>query len=278
MIGNFSTIHTEFGVDSNGNIVFQEKNTQEVYNKVQLEVLNQFKIKNREAYDAIGESKLKKIIQSAWIMTYNDPKYKSGESHSTAAFVQTVLTNLEKILSSISKNPEYAEVYAADSTAYSNSKLTHELPHYNKDTTDGGDEVIIYEGGFKEDADGTVHIADATDDIDYQTTMTVLLSIIKKTDPYTKIDPAVITSVFQEAQKQALSTCINNEFDCPYGTTNNSSRVEDTDKDWHNSSFDDILSKCNNYRKDDGSRIDMDQLVQLTLYFFDKLLYAKLAE
>ena len=266
MIGNFSTIHTEFGVDSNGNIVFQEKNTQEVYNKVQLEVLNQFKIKNREAYDAIGESKLKKIIQSAWIMTYND--YKSSESHSTAAFVQTVLTNLEKILSSISKNPEYADVYAADSTAYSNSKLTHNLPHYNRDTTAGGDEVIIYEGDFKEDADGTVHIADATDDIDYQTTMTVLLSRIKKTDPYTKIDPAVITSVFQDAQKQALSTCINNEFDCPYGTGNNDSRVEDTTRDWSGS----------DNRGGDRFRIDMDQLVQLTLYFFDKLLYAKLAE
>ena len=118
------------------------------------------------------------------------------------------------------------------------------------------------------DANGTVHIANATDDIDYQATMTELLKKLKKTSPYSELDPSIVTSVFQDAQKKAIEVLQGNVYDCPYGTGNNSGRVEDTVREWG--------GKDN--RKGDDSVIHMDQLVQITLYFFDKLLYSKLAE
>ena len=75
-----------------------------------------------------------------------------------------------------------------------------------------------------------------------------------------------MTSVFRKAQKQALTVLQDNTYDCPYGTGNNDGRVEDFQKDW---------SGRNNRRKD-NFRIDMDQIVQITLYYFDKLLMKEL--
>ena len=58
----------------------------------------------------------------------------------------------------------------------------------------------------------------------------------------------------------------NNTYDCPYGTGNNGGRVEDSQKNWGGK----------NNRKNDESYIHMDQLVQMTLYYFDKLLMNEL--
>ena len=87
----------------------------------------------------------------------------------------------------------------------------------------------------------------------------VLKNLITK---YSSIDPDTVTKVFRDAQKKALKALQGNKFDCPYGTGNNSGRVEDWRKDWG--------GKDN--RKDDKAKIHMDQLVQMTLYYFDKLI------
>ncbi len=75
----------------------------------------------------------------------------------------------------------------------------------------------------------------------------------------------LITIVFRNAQKQALWTAENNVDDCPYGTDVDGGRVEDTTKDWYSG---------NDRRRHDGGDITMKELVQLTLYFFDKLFYS----
>lgn len=273
LICGHSEIHTEFGINSDGTMAFQEADTAEVYNNLEYSVLKEFKNKNKEAYDLIGEKNLKKIFQSAWIMAYNS--FPSSQKNRTANFIQAVLNNMDKILNSIKAHPENLAVYTSN-TAYANSNLTDGLIHYGTNTTYGNDERIYYGGAYRTEGD-TVHIENTDDDPDYQATMSALLSKILKTEPYKNIDPDVITHAFREAQIEALKIAQNNIYDCPYGTNNNGnmyipfayqgSRVEDETRYWGG----------NDSREGDKSTIHMNVLVQLTLYCFDRLLYKELA-
>lgn len=269
LICGHSEIHTEFGIAKDGTIVFQDSRAKDVYDKLESTVLSEFKTKNPTACEIIGDNDLKKILKSAWIMAYNT--FPSSANNRTANFVQAVLNNMEKILNSIKAHPENLAVYTND-TAYANSNLTDRLIHYNTNTTYGDDELIDYGGTVRTDSDGTVHIENTYDDPDYQATMNALLSKILKTEPYKNINSNTITNIFREAQQEALRICINNISDCPYGTDNGGrDRVEDADnnRDWYGGG---------DTRDGDSSYIDMDELVQLTLYCFDRLLYKKLAE
>ncbi len=261
-IGYKETIHTEFGVDNGGNIVFQEESTTTVFNTI----LDKLKSKiSRNATDALeklgGEEVLKQLLQAAWITTYNS--FNSSQSNNTTDFINKVMQNLEKMLNKLQTNPEYLEVFT-QRVSYADRALTSGLKHYNTKTTAGDDERIKYSGEPTIYADGTVHIANTTDDNDYQTTMSALLNNLL--NKYSSLETDVVTSVFQKAQLAALKTLRSNTSDCPYGTGNNSHRVEDLNKNWG--------GKDN--RKGDDYYIDMDQLVQMTLYYFDKLIYAEL--
>lgn len=261
-MGNNGNIHTEFGMDSSGNIVFQDTNTTKVYNTI----LGKLKTKiSRFASDGLqklgGETVLKKLLQAAWITTYND--FSSSQSNNLALFVNKVMSNLDKMLEKLQTQPELLEVFTTR-TSYADKTVTKDVEHYGTRTTYGNDERINYAGNVTTYTDGMVHISNDNDDDDYQTTMAgVLKNLITK---YSSIDEKIITSVFRNAQKQALATLQNKTFDCPYGTGNNSGRVEDSQKDWGG----------RDNRKKDNSYIDMDQLVQITLYYFDKLLMKEL--
>lgn len=265
IIGGNATLHTEFGMDNNGNIVFEQQKTTNAYNTLYNRIKTE--INKTEAGKAAletlgGENVLKKLVQAAWIDTYND--YRSSESNNAAAFVSKVLDNFQKIMKKLSTNPEYLTVYTSR-TSYADTSLTNNLIHYNTNTTGGGDERIVYGGEIKTESDGTIHLSKSGEDADYQTTMNELLKRLK--NKYSSISADVVTTVFRNAQKQALTTAQQNWDDCPYGTGRNSQRVENGDnKNWGG----------RNDRKDDGSKIDMDKLVQLTLYFFDKLLYKEI--
>lgn len=261
-MGNNGSIHTEFGMDSAGNIVFQDSDTTVVYNTI----LNKLKTRiSRYSYDGLqklgGETALKKLLQSAWITTYND--FNSSDSNNLASFVNKVMSNLDKMLEKLQTEPELLSTFTKR-TSYADNSVTKDVKHYNTKTTHGNDEKISYKGNVTTYADGTVHISNDNDDDDYQTTMAgILKNLITK---YSSIDEKTITSVFRNAQKQALTVLQDNIYDCPYGTGNNDGRVEDFQKDW---------SGRNNRRKD-NFRIDMDQIVQITLYYFDKLLMKEL--
>ena len=271
IIGNSSKMHTEFGMDTNGNIVFQEEETTAVYNNLVNKVLEEFN-KTSEGKAALeqmgGESVVKKLIQAAWITTYNT--YNSSTKNSRASFITTVLDNLEAIFNKLETNPEYLEIFT-EHTAYADSSLTTGLTHYGTKTTRGNDEDLRLIGGYEISSDGTVHLANEKDDPDYQVTMSELLSrVIKK---YSSIDSTLVTSVFREAQQKAIDVCENyNTPDCPYGTGYNDSSVEDgNNKDWGGSDTRNGGIKSIKYRE-----VHVDELVQLTLYFFDKLLYKNL--
>ena len=85
---------------------------------------------------------------------------------------------------------------------------------------------------------------------------------------YSSVNSDTVTKVFRDAQKKALEACQQNRFDCPYGTGNNSGRVEDTTKNWGGNDN----RKGDSNKKKTAYNIDMDQLVQMTLYYFDKLI------
>ena len=263
---SYFDMHTEFGVNKDGNIVFQESSTQEVFENILKELKN--RISRIEQYGNMsnvietlgGEAVLKKLVQAAWITTYNT--YNSSTSHDPEKFVKDVLKNLNKILEKVKENPETLEYFTMRGS-YADSTVTDGVKHYGTDTTYGDDETILYSEPTEYD-DGTIHIDNRRDDNDYQTTMNELLK--KLIAKYPGLDESVITKLFREAQKNALNAAVNNSADCPYGTGNNSGRVEDDNKDWGGKDS----------RKGDKGKIHMDELVQLTLYNFDKLLYEHL--
>lgn len=266
IINGRSSIHTEFGINADGNIVFQEETTTTVYNTLVKKVKEELE-KTEEGRTALedigGENILERIVQAAWISAYNT--YSSSTSNTAANFIATVLDNIKTIMEKLKEKPEYLKAYT-EHTAYADKNLTNGLIHYNTKTTLGNDETINYKNGVTIDADGVVHLKNSKDDPDYQITMNELLyRLINK---YSYIDSNTITDVFRKAQQEAIQICINNERDCPYGTSHAGGRVEDSDyqRKWGG----------NDSRKDDNFYIHMDELVQLTLYCFDKLLYASL--
>ena len=259
IVGNNASIHTEFGIDGSGNIVFEQANTTNVYNTLVSKVKAELnKTEEGKTVLATLGMDVQRLCQAAWIMTYNS--FNSSQSNSATSFVSKVLENLETILNKIAANPELLSVYTAH-TSYADTSLTDGLSHYNKNTTFGGDEKISYKGAVTTDGEGKVHIANTNDDPNYQLTMDELLNrLIKK---FPQIDSSTITNVFREAQKKALEICNADVNDCPHGTGNNGARVEDSTFNWGGK----------NNRDGDSHTIHMDQLVQLTLYCFDKLLY-----
>ncbi len=325
MTAGITSIHTEFGVDKNGNIVFEQPDTTKVYNKVKETIKRELMSTVPSAMNAIGDTNIDKLIQAAWITAYNSNP--SSESHNTVAFIQSVIDSFKSIMTKLGSNPEYMSVYTAH-TAYANAILTYNLTYYGRTNDDGGDSVWVYEGSSTVDSEGNVSWDDTTDAGEYNTEMKLLLKNILNTSPYNSIDPEIITRVFRDAQTKALDACHENTNDCPYGTT---SQVDGT---YHNTGFGhfigSVLGKSmlgaaigivagpfgiaagivagaaagfatagdftNNpvsvtslaapehedwagtNRKKDHDDITIQALVEMTLYYFDKLLYAELAK
>ena len=264
IISGYSDIHTEFGIYG-GEIVFQDSGTDAVFKALKEQVKTEFESteEGKAALQALGgDTAVDKLCQAAWIAAYND--FNSSQRNSSATFVSKVLDNIKVLLNKMKTNPNIFEALALH-TSYADTTLTDNLVHYNTNTTVGNDQIIDYSGAVHIDDDGTVHIANSTDDPDYQATMSALLSrLIAKYDGL--VDSATITNVFHNAQKKALDICHSNTPDCPYGTGNNGGFVEDINRDWSG----------NDSRSGDDGEIYMKELVQITLYCFDKLLYAEL--
>ena len=261
-----SEMNTTFGLNSKGKIEFKESGTTAVFNEIVKQAKNEIN-KTTSLKVAVqnigGDEVIENLVQAAWISTYST--YASSQKNNTTAFVSRVLENLDAIIKKLKTNPEYLNLYTIRAS-YTDTSLTNKLVHYNLTDTYGGDETISYKGDLKFGENGAVHLSNTNDDIDYQATMDDLLKkVVKKYSSY--LDEKTITEIFRAAQKSALETCKNNVDDCPYGTGNDSTRVEDGTKSW----------KTRVDRDNDKSKIHMDQLVQITLYKFDQLLYQKLS-
>jgi hypothetical protein len=241
----YSKIHTEFGLDSNGKIIFQESSTQEVYDYLKDQIVTDMTEQYPEEVAALGGAEgLERILQAAWIETYSS--FNSSQSNDTKAFMNKVVSNLQTILSKISNNPELLEVYTSH-TNYADKTLTDGLENYKNSSAITYSDADIY-------MDGSVHIQDTQSDKLYQQTMSSLLDKLKA--KYPKLDESVIAKLFKQAQVNALNNCANNTADCPYGTDNGGNdRVYDTKLDWGGKDS----------RKGDKNKILMQELVHCTL-------------
>ena len=268
IVNGNADLHTEFGVDADGNIVFENSATTTVYNILCNKVLSELKKSEfgQELIDSLGgESIVKKLVQSAWILAYNT--YPSSQRNNTAAFIQTVLDNLSNVFKKVKDNQEYIDILTMH-TNYADRTLTDGLIHYGTDTTYGNDPKITYEGNTTVGSDGLVHISNNTDDVDWTSTMSQLREkLINKYDGI--IDSEKIKEIFKNAQQEALKIAQNNVADCPYATGRGSGSMEANDG---NKRFTD----GKNNRSGDDFVITMKEIVQLVLYCFDKLLYAEL--
>lgn len=254
-------MHTEFGMDEDGNIVFQEDDTELIFRKVTDAYIDA--LDESGELDALGGvDGVRQIIQSAWIAQYAD--VNSSQSNDTSMFVAGVFSDADRLIAAAKSDPAVLATLTKH-TAYADESLTEGLRHYDTNTTYGGDEKIDYSGDIVQYEDGTIHISNTKDDKDYQATMEALFERIK--DKYSELNEDEITFLFRTAQMGALQAMQSNDRDCPYGTGCNDQRVEDGDnKDWGG----------NDNRKGDDFVVHMDELVQMTLYYFDKKLYTKL--
>ncbi len=290
-------IHPEFGMN-NGNIVFEKREVSELYERLKTQVKQTLESKagGKEALQKLFgkenyDNDFNMLIQAAWIMAYND--YPSAELVSATTFVGTVLNNIDKILIALKTNPGYIEVYTKR-TSYADTSVTENNSHYNSmNSTVGNDNILNYSGGVVEDTDNTkgggryglCTLANSTDAKDYTVAMEDLyISLCKK---YPSIDADKLKEIFKEAQIESMKIAQGNVSDCPFGTGNNgqfwnfregySIDIADptinTGDIWHRNMFE----LGGNSRKDDDNDITVQELVQLTLYCFDKLLYKKLA-
>ena len=251
-------IHTEFGMDENGSIVFQESGTEQLFNEITEAYITA--LKEDGVLEALGgEEAVEKIIQSAWIAQYAD--FDSSNSNDTLTFVAHVFNDADRLIAAAKSDPAVLETLKKH-TAYADETLTDGLTHYNTNTTYGDDEKIDYSGDVIRHEDGSVHLNNENDDKDYQTTMDELLGrLIEK---YSEMSEDEITELFRSAQTGAIENMQNGKNDCPYGTGNNNQFVEDgNNKNWGGS----------DNRNGDGNVVNMDELVQMTLYYFDKALY-----
>ena len=233
------TMHTEFVINHNGNIVFQDEDTQSVYGW--LKNMLESNLKKAGIYELLGgQTVIESLIQAAWIAAYNT--YDSSQKNDTESFVRTVFDNFNKIMNKLASNPEYLEVFTTN-PAYGDEDLNEQLSQYY------GDEKLNYKNN------------QLASNANYNTTMDAALNLLIQR--YPTIDSAVITDIFAKAKQEAIDICNNDIKDCPYGTGNNSSRIGDIERNWGGKDS----------RDGDKFQIEMEQLVQLTLYCFDKLFY-----
>lgn len=120
-----------------------------------------------------GKEVLEKLLQAAWIDTYNS--FNSSQSNDTKYFLNKVVTNMKTILNKISANPDLLEIYTGKAN-YADRSLTNGLKNYSNST------VIIYSSPTVF-ADGSIHIDDNNSDKIFQQTMTELLSKLKAKYP-----------------------------------------------------------------------------------------------
>ena len=263
----YEEMHTEFGMDKDGDIEFQEAETQKVYDKLVEQTIDMLS-ENGELDALGGKEAVERIVQSGWIATYDSIQELDGKGSSASHYISDFLLdaseNICKMIEKAKSDPQVLEALT-QRTSYADNSLTDGLKHYNTNTTYGGDEKINYKGDVIQYEDGSVHINDTNDDRDYQATMDQLLErVIEK---YPGLDKSEITELFRNAQMGAIYAMQGNASDCPYGTGNNNQRVEDGyRKDWGG----------NDNRKGDDFVVHMDELVQMTLYYFDKKLYTHL--
>ena len=280
-------VSLDFGMDADGNITFQDRAVRTIYNSF----VNSVKEKLHDTsykfsfIDNLSDDMINKLVQSAWITTYNNHNSSEYREYGANAFVNDLLTNFKALMEKICDNPKLLELYTAH-TAYANTKLLNGVDNYNNDP-------ISYK--YKEN-DGEITLTSGEDDNKYQDAMYQLLQNLINTYGKYGISKSVIKEIFQNAQKMALDIFEGNTPDCPAGCSCGNRMSSDwtsEDGDLHHvvdsygfhgprthEEYAENFAKywSNSSRKGDRSNCTMQELIQEILYCFDKLIYKKAAE
>ena len=287
-------IHTEFGIDSNGEIVFQNNGNGDVAAMYQAlvgecsEIIHNNLPGLKNSYSIAD-----RLIQAAWITTYN--KYNASTSHETKSFIEEVINNLKNILTAISKNGDLLKLYTAD-TAYSNDNITSGVYMYSRSRKNESrsqsynDWCINYSDYTFDDSTRKIKLSDDAHTYDYNESMSQILENLIKVYKEYGLPESTIKDTFYEAQKEALRICKENVKDMAAGCGS----ANYTGDSWMLYIDSEVPYKYYSYmqewdaemgrdcsvdsRAGDKFNIAMPELIQETLYVFDKLIYKKSLE
>lgn len=262
---NNYTMNTQWGLDENGNIVFRDRDystnsgilgkASEVYNRLKDKI---FSTIPDELIASIGADNLSKLIQAAWITSYNDFNC-SDNNIKTKEFITKVFENFNSILESIAIEPSRLEFFTQH-TAYADNELLNGLPNYANDDT-----KYSYRLGsnMKDEWGRGWNDTNACSVINE--TMKELRNRLR--EKYKGVlNESTIDTIFKNAYIRSLDIMMYSVSDCPKGTGNGGD-------------FASNLINWDNYsRHKDGDVIYVYELVNLVLYQFDKRIYGAVAK
>ena len=284
----YSKINPEFGIDKDGNIMFQySAEAMKVFNGMttgsQYGTQNYIydsegliKVKNYNCTQTVGYiwnvaeklynalkndikdyinasvPKLAKysdsILQAAWIMTYNS--FTSGEEHDSKEFVDKVLRNTASILNKVKNNESLIGLLTTHTALRDTSLLSGTY------SADGKYTDIEY---------GTDSFTSTTY---YKYECNTILKNLKA--KYTMVDEATIEKVWKKASEDAIKAMKDNTADMPCGCATGSGVYDDV------SGFKgtNVLTGLNNAsRAGDSGYANLATVMEVSLYYFDKYIY-----
>ncbi len=251
-----------FGLDSRNNIVFKSSDTKALYDTMCRQLENY--LKDKPEYKEIIDTNYARLVQAAWIMTYND--YECGKNDiNTADFIKSVLNNLKAMILHLKDKPEDMKLYIGY-TCYGYSGLNSIKCEWNVyDATGNKRNYVFNYSNVQYDNDNGIKLQNDEQNKIYQKMMEQLLKNLKQ--KYSgQVSNEIIEKLFKEAQRRSVDHRLN---DTPYGTGDGSGAAGHSvfvnDNFWGTGT-----------RSTDNCRITAQELVQLTLYNFDKLLYKEI--
>ena len=228
----------EMDVDSYGNMRFTNLGTKTAYEKL----LSEMKTKSGFKNSGLTESEFKQIYNAAWLDSYNS--FNNSQKYNLNDVLNKVVANMQKIMNKLSTNPEYLNLIKGGSSM---TKITTSTTSVNYGGTDR----------TRDYGDGNVHLSDDNSDKTYQKYIEELRTKLK--DSYVPpLSEYQFNTWFTQAQKDAIYECQENKNDITkdlvYGSLSN-------------------MSGAGGTRKGDHSNIEINKLMELIAYKFDKIMY-----
>lgn len=286
-------LYLNFYIDKNGDIKFdlyktdveltknleETVHTEEMFKRIQKAIKES--LSSTEILVLGGEKAVNRLVQSAWIMAYNNYQCSGYDNTYTSAniFAEEVFNNFAKIIKKLETHPEYLDIYTMN-TAFANKDLVDNLQDYHYGKGADGDYSVELDVEDKFLASGLIDLDDETSERAYNNCMSALLKrLIMR---YPSVQEETITNIFRLAQQRAINTVNDNNIqDCPYGTSSDAESVGLFADDIADNPTLENEGYGQGYfdnRSGDDCEVTLRVLVQLTLYNFDKFLYAELVK
>ena len=182
----------------------------------------------------LTESEFKQIYNAAWLDSYNG--YDNNQKYNLNDVLNKVVSNMRKIMNKLSSNPEYMNLIKGGSSM---TKITSSTTNL----------VYKYTNVDRDYGDGNVHLSGDNSDRNYQKYIEEFKTKLKGSY-VPPLSESQFNSWFLQAQKDAIKACAEDS--------------RDITKD---------LQVKRGTRYKDGSAIEVNKLMELIAYKFDKIMY-----